>query len=70
MSDDTPDPAWTEGYRLGYQKGFDAGLSVGFADAKLRAYLALDAFATASNMEKSHIVGKLREAFRTVIGDR
>lgn len=35
--------AYVDGHRAGYVCGREDGISIGYSDAKLRAYLALDA---------------------------
>ena len=60
---------WVEGHREGYKKGRDDGIGIGYADAKLRAFKAVDA------LEESHWVAKraiaeMRTALATTLGPR
>jgi hypothetical protein len=67
--DDVLDPRWVSGHDAGYTKGRDDGISIGYMDAKLRAYLALDAIEEAGVLTRSQL-GQLQQALETLVGKR
>lgn len=65
-ADNPPESAaFTEGYKAGYQKGFTDGISIGYSDAKARAWNAVD---LAGERTSSVPIESLRRAMTTNVG--
>ena len=67
---DKSDERWIAGHDAGYTKGRDDGISIGYGDAKLRTYRALDAVLATSTPETKAAVREVENALAACLGKR
>lgn len=61
---------YVQGHRAGYVKGRDDGIGIGYADAKLRAYRALDAVAANSTPVTKAAIAEVEAGLVSLLGKR
>lgn len=67
---DEPDARYVAGHDVGYTKGRDDGIGIGYSDAKLRMYRALDAVADTATPSTKAAVREVENALAALVGKR
>lgn len=70
MSQEDKDQAWIDGNRAGYAKGRDDGIRIGYDDAKLRSYRALEIIENDATPATRAAVQQVKAAIIQMVGSQ